>query len=249
MSTRTALITGASSGLGAHFASVLLSEGYNLVLAARRRDRLQSVAAALPCKADRVLIVEMDVTDETSVKHGFDLAEARFGPIHSVIANAGTNFAGKAIDLDIADFDHLMNVNVRGAFLTAREAARRMSKPQSSSELQTIILVASIGGLQPLTGLTAYSGSKAAVIMLARGLARELVGANIAVNAVCPGFIQTELNQAWFSSSPGKRQIEAFPRHRLMKASHLDRMISFLAGPECEGVTGSVFKLDDGQTL
>jgi NAD(P)-dependent dehydrogenase (short-subunit alcohol dehydrogenase family) len=248
MPARTALITGASSGLGAHFAALLLGEGYNVVLAARSRERLNEVARKQDNNRQRLLVVEMDVTNEASVRAGFDRAEDHFGEIHAVIANAGTNVGGKAVDLNADDFDRIMSVNVRGAFLTAREGARRMMNADSP-EHKAIILVASITGLQPLPGLIAYSASKAAVIMLARGLAREWANAQINVNAVCPGFIRTDLNDLWFNSPAGKRQIESFPRRRLMQASHLDRMISFLASPDSEGVTGSVFKLDDGQTL
>jgi NAD(P)-dependent dehydrogenase (short-subunit alcohol dehydrogenase family) len=249
MPVRTALITGASSGLGAHFAALLLREGYNVVLAARRQERLNAVAGAQTHGLDRLLTVEMDVTDEASVKSGFDKAEARFGCVQTVIANAGINIGGRAVDLNIEEFDRIMGVNVRGAFLTAREGARRMIDARCSREHKAIKFVSSIGGLQPLPGLIAYSASKAAVVMLARGLAREWIGAQINVNAVCPGFIRTELNDGWFSSPLGARQIESFPRRRLMEASHLDRMISFLASSDSEGVTGSVFKLDDGQTL
>jgi NAD(P)-dependent dehydrogenase (short-subunit alcohol dehydrogenase family) len=249
MPARTALITGASTGLGAHFAGLLLNEGYNVVLAARRRDRLNDVARVNAAHEKRLLVVEMDVTDEASIKMGFDQACARFGQVHSVIANAGISSGGKAVDLDVDEFDRIMNVNVRGAFLTAREAARRMQAAKDDKAHRSIVLVSSIGGLQPLPGLTAYSASKAAVIMLARGLAREWVSSRINVNAVCPGFIRTELNDQWFNSSAGRKQIDAFPRRRLMEATQLDRIMSFLAGPESDGVTGSSFKIDDGQTL
>jgi NAD(P)-dependent dehydrogenase (short-subunit alcohol dehydrogenase family) len=249
MSARTALITGASAGLGAHFAALLLDEGYNVVLAARSRERLNEVARRHDRHLERLLVVEMDVTQEASIRSGFDQAEAHFGRVRSIIANAGVNIAGRAADLDVADFDRVMNVNVRGVFLTAREGARRMLEDASSEEHKSIILVSSIGGLQPLQGLVAYSASKAAVVMLARGLAREWMNAQINVNAICPGFIRTELNDRWFSSAAGKRQIESFPRRRLMELAHLDRMISFLAGPDSAGVTGSVFKLDDGQAI
>jgi NAD(P)-dependent dehydrogenase (short-subunit alcohol dehydrogenase family) len=248
MPARTALITGASSGLGAHFAALLLREGYNVVLAARRLNRLSDVVEAQG-GGQRLLAVEMDVTDDASVRAGFEKAESHFGCIHTVIANAGVNIGGKAIDLEVEKFNHIMDVNVRGAFLTAREGARRMLDAMCNRHHKSIILVSSIGGLEPLAGLTAYSASKAAVIMLARGLAREWINARINVNAVCPGFIRTELNDGWFNSALGIRQIDSFPRRRLMEASHLDRMISFLAGSDSEGVTGSVFKLDDGQTL
>lgn len=249
MLARTALITGASTGLGAHFAGLLLDEGYNVVLAARRRDRLNDIARANATHEKRLLIVEMDVTDEASIKAGFDKAETRFGALHTVIANAGISSGGKAVDIDVAEFDRIMSVNVRGAFLTAREGGRRMQAVKDNDRSRSIVLVSSIGGLQPLPGLTAYSASKAAVIMLAQGLAREWLNCSINVNAVCPGFIRTELNDQWFSSSGGVRQIDSFPRRRLMEAAHLDRIISFLAGPDSAGVTGSTFKIDDGQTL
>jgi NAD(P)-dependent dehydrogenase (short-subunit alcohol dehydrogenase family) len=249
MLARTALGTGASTGLGAHFSELLLKEGFNVVLAARRRDRLIDVARTNAAHERRLLVVEMDVTDEASIKAGFDQAYARFGHLHALIANAGISIGGKAIDLDAADFDRIMSVNVRGAFLTTREAVRRMQAAKDEQVHRSIVLVSSIGGLQPLPGLTAYSASKAAVIMLAQGLAREWVNSNINVNVVCPGFIRTELNDQWFRSPAGLRQIDAFPRRRLMAATQLDRIITFLVGPESAGVTGSTFKIDDGQTL
>jgi NAD(P)-dependent dehydrogenase (short-subunit alcohol dehydrogenase family) len=246
---RTALITGASTGLGAHFAALLLDEGYNVVLAARRLDRLNDIARANAAHEERLLTLEMDVTDEASIKAGFDKAETRFGNLHTVIANAGVSGGGKAVDMEVAEFDRIMSVNVRGVFLTAREGGRRMQAVKDNDRSRSIVLVSSIGGLRPLPGLTAYSASKAAVVMLAQGLAREWLTCGINVNAVCPGFIRTELNDHWFNSSGGLRQVESFPRRRLMEAAHLDRIISFLAGPDSAGVTGSAFKIDDGQTL
>jgi NAD(P)-dependent dehydrogenase (short-subunit alcohol dehydrogenase family) len=197
----------------------------------------------------RCLTLEMDVTNEASVVAGFDKAEARFGAVDVVIANAGVSVGGSAIDLKVDDFDQIISVNVRGAFLCAREGARRMLAASHPVPHKRIILVSSIGGLKALPGLVAYSASKAAVVMLGQGLAREWIDSGINVNVVCPGFIRTELNAEWFESARGKRQIESFARRRLMRATHLDQMISFLAGPDSEGVTGSVFKLDDGQTL
>jgi NAD(P)-dependent dehydrogenase (short-subunit alcohol dehydrogenase family) len=226
-----------------------MKEGYRVVIAARRVERLRDMVHNWGDDLEHAMALEMDVTSETSVIAGFDKAEERFGPIDVVIANAGISIAGSAMDLRAEDFDHILGVNVRGVFLSAREGARRMAAAARPDRHKRIILVASIGGLKALQGLTAYSCSKAAVVMLGQGLAREWVDLGINVNVVCPGFIQTELNEAWFKSSRGKRQVESFARRRLMQAVHLDQMISFLAGPDSEGVTGSVFKLDDGQTL
>ncbi len=248
-SGRTVLITGASSGLGAHFAGLLVEEGYRVVLAARRVERLCQIMRAWGGDVGACMAVEMDVTNEASIIAGFDKAEARFGPVDVVIANAGVSVAGSATDLKADDFDQIMSVNVRGVFLSAREGARRMLAADRPAGHKRIILVSSIGGLKALPGLTVYSASKAAVVMLGQGLAREWIDSGINVNVVCPGFIRTELNEQWFESVRGKRQVESFARRRLMRATHLDQMISFLAGPDSDGVTGSVFKLDDGQTL
>jgi NAD(P)-dependent dehydrogenase (short-subunit alcohol dehydrogenase family) len=187
----------------------------------------------------------MDVTDASSVEAGFDAAEGTLGPIDAVIANAGVGHGGMAIDLPVAAFDDIMAVNVRGAFLTAREAARRMAARRTAAG--RIVLIASTGGLRPLPGLAAYSASKAAVIMLGQSLAREWIGLRINVNILCPGYIRTELNHEWFDSPAGQKQIDRFPRKRLMAASDLNAILLHLVSEDSAAITGSVFKIDDGQ--
>lgn len=248
ISGRRVLITGASSGLGAHFARLLHAQGAAVACAARRVDLLGSLVNEFARCGPPAAAVEMDVSKEDSVIAAFDAAEKVIGPIDTVIANAGINCAGLALDLKADDFDRIFKVNVRGAFLTAREAARRMLQ-QDSQAGGRIILIASIGGLTPLPGLAAYSASKAAIVMLGQSLAREWINKNINVNVVCPGFMRTELNGEWFDSGGGLKQIAKFPRQRLMNMADMDPLISFLASTSSRGITGSTFKVDDGQTL
>ena len=192
----------------------------------------------------------MDVTDEASVIAGFDAAREALGEIDTVIANAGMNNEGLAAEVPIDAFDQVMAINVRGVFLTAREGARRMMAAGSrESRRGRIVLVSSIGALKVLPGLTAYCASKAAVVMMGKSLAREWANRGINVNVVCPGYVETELNSDWFGTEGGKAQVASFPRRRLMEAEDLDAMMLYLASDASRAVTGSVFTLDDGQTL
>jgi NAD(P)-dependent dehydrogenase (short-subunit alcohol dehydrogenase family) len=247
---RVALVTGASSGLGHRFARILAANGAKVALAARRVERLEALAGEIAAAGGQAAAVAMDVTDEASVIAGFDAAEARLGPIDTVIANAGMNSRGLAIEVGAEEFDAVMAINVRGVFLTAREGARRMIAAGSrESGRGRVVLVSSIGALKVLPGLTAYCASKAAVLMMGKGLAREWANRGINVNVVCPGYIETELNAEWFAEEGGKKQVAGFPRRRLMVEEDLDAMLLYLASDASRAVTGSTFTLDDGQTL
>lgn len=247
LSGRAVLITGASSGLGRRFARVLAASGAKVVVAARRTDRLQSLVEEL---GDSALAVAMDVQDEASVIRGFDEAQERFGVIESVVANAGMNSEGAATEITADEFTRVFDVNVKGAFLTAREGARRMLAAGSKDNRRgRIVLIASIGAFNVLPGLTAYCASKAAVLQMGKVLAREWANRGINVNVVCPGYIETELNAEWFASEGGQRQIAGFPRRRLMEEADLDAIVAYLTSDVARAVTGSVFTIDDGQTL
>jgi len=248
LSGRTLLITGASSGLGRRFAKIAVAAGAKVAVAARRTDRLAELVAELG--ADKAHAVAMDVESEASVIAGYDAAEKALGPIDTVIANAGMNSEGLALDVSVDEFDKVMAVNVRGVFLTAREGARRMMAAGSKDNGRgRIVLIASIGARKVLPGLTAYCTSKAAVAMMGKSLAREWVNRGINVNVVCPGYIETEINADWFKAEGGKKQMATFPRRRLMDESDLDGIVGFLCGDSSRGVTGAVFTADDGQTL
>jgi NAD(P)-dependent dehydrogenase (short-subunit alcohol dehydrogenase family) len=248
---RTALITGASSGLGARMARVLAASGAKVALAARRLERLTVLAAEISAAGGgEAFPVVMDVTDESSIIAGFDAAEAALGPVDTVFANAGMNNRALAVEITDAAWDEVMAINVRGVFLTAREGARRMMAAGSKDKGHgRIILVSSIGAQKVLPGLTAYCTSKAAVLMMGKSLAREWANRGINVNTICPGYVETELNADWFGEEGGKKQVAGFPRRRLMVEADLDAMALYLASDASRAITGSVFTLDDGQTL
>lgn len=247
---RTLLITGASSGLGAHFARAAVTAGAAVALAARRADRLADLVADLTREGGRAAAVSMDVTDEGSIAAGYDAAEAALGPIDSVLANAGLNVPSSAIDISADDFDRIMSVNLRGVFLTAREGARRMiangSKEKGNGR---IVLVGSVGSHRVLSGLTAYSTSKAGVLMMGKSLAREWATRGINVNTIMPGWIKTELNTEWLESPGGEKLIASFPRRRVMVPADLDGIVLYLLSDASRAITGGGFELDDGQSL
>lgn len=244
---RVLLITGASSGIGAHLARKAAAAGAKVALAARRADKLETLVAEIGPNA---AAFSMDVEDEGSIIAGYDAIEARLGVPDSVIANAGISIQGMALDIAAADFDKILGVNTRGVFLTAREGARRMIKAGSeASQRGRVLLVASIGAHKALPGLTAYCTSKAATVMLGKSLAREWIRKGINVNVLCPGYIKTELNSDWFDSEGGQKLMNSFPRRRLMEEDDLSATALYLCSDAARSVTGSVFTVDDGQSL
>ena len=245
---RTLLITGASSGIGANLARAAAKAGAKVAAAARRADKLEAVVTEITAAGGTAQAFAMDVEDEASVIAGYDAVEAAFGAPDSVIANAGINVEGSALDISIEDFDKVLAVNTRGAFLTAREGARRMIKADTA-ERGRILLVASIGAHKVLPGLTAYAASKAATAHMGKSLAREWARKGINVNVLCPGYIKTELNDDWFDSEGGAKLVASFPRKRLMETSDLEAMALYLTSDAARAVTGSVFTVDDGQSL
>lgn len=247
---RVVLVTGASSGLGERFARLAAACGARVVAAARRIDRLQQLREEALRKGHEILPVTLDVTDEASVIAAYDAAEAAFGTVDTVIANAGTNIAASALGMSIEDFDQMSNVNFRGVFLTAREGARRMIAAGSAErKYGRITLISSITAHQAPDRAPIYSASKAAVAQLGRALARDWAMKGINVNVLCPGYIETEMNEHAWEQEGGKALLASFPRRRIMEASSLDAMILYLCSDASRQTTGSVLTIDDGQTL
>lgn len=241
---RTALITGASSGLGTRFGRILAVSGAKVALGARRKDRLEAVADRIGANA---CAVQMDVAREADIIAGFDAAEAAFGPVDTVIANAGVDGAGMITEMPEDEIEQTLAINLKGAILTAREGAKRMMAHGIPNG--RIVLIASITAFEPSPGLVAYAASKAGVVQAGRSMAREWARAGICVNTISPGYIRTAINDAWFDTEPGRKQIARFPKRRLMGEEGLDAMILFLCSDAAEFVTGTDFVLDDGQTL
>ncbi len=241
---RTALITGASSGLGTRFGRILAASGAKVALGARRKDRLEDIADRIGANAEAI---RMDVAREADIIAGFDAAEAAFGPIDTVIANAGVDGAGMATTISEDDIAQTLAINLKGAILTAREGAKRMMAHGVTKG--RIVMIASITAFEPSPGLVAYAASKAGVVQAGRSMAREWARAGINVNTVSPGYIRTAINDAWFDTDLGKKQVARFPKRRLMGEEGLDAMILFLCSDASEFVTGTDFVLDDGQTL
>lgn len=241
---RTALVTGASSGLGTRFGRILAASGAKVALGARRVDRLEDLANRIGANA---CPVQMDVAREADIIAGFDAAEAAFGPVDTVIANAGVDGAGMATTISEEEIEQTLAINLKGAILTAREGARRMMTHGTKNG--RIVLIASITAFEPSPGLVAYAASKAGVVQAGCTMAREWARGGINVNTVSPGYIRTAINDAWFDTEPGKKQIARFPKRRLMDEQGLDAMILFLCSEASEFVTGTDFVLDDGQTL
>lgn len=241
-----AVVTGASGGLGEHFARLLAREGAAVALTARRSDRIEAIARDLVQTGARAIAVPLDVGDAHAIGPAFDRIQEALGPIGVLVNNAGVGGEGLALDLSVEDFDNTFAVNVRGTYFAAVEAARRMIAADIAGR---IVNIASIASHTVLPGLSAYCGSKAAVAMLTQSLAREWARKGIAVNALCPGYIETDINAEWFRSEGGQKQIRGFPRRRLMEPTDLDAALLMLAGPAAGSITGSVITVDDGQSL
>ena len=247
---RTCLITGASSGLGAHFARITAGAGARVVLAARRRDRVEALAAEIAAAGGAALPVTMDVSDEISVSAAYDEAEATFGTIDTIIANAGVAAPGRSTEISAGAMLGVLETNVLGVLLTAREGARRLIAAGSRENgVGRIVLIGSITAEMTGQGDTIYCASKAAVAHLGRNLAKEWVRLGINVNVMQPGYIQTELAEDWFSSEGGKAQIAGFNRRRLQPVNSLDAPLLYLCSDASAHTTGAIFTVDDGQLL
>ncbi len=243
---RTAFVTGATSGLGRHFAKVLSGAGAAVALAGRRTDRLEAVKREIEEAGGRAAAIELDVTDEKRIAPALDRAEAALGTIDILVNNAGLSVFGLAADISASDFDKVISTNLRAPFLLATEVGRRLIAAKREGR---IINVASIGSFRVLPGVTAYCISKAGLAMMTQCLAREWARKGINVNAICPGYVETELNDEWFASEKGKAQIDGFPRKRLAKELDLDGMLLLLASGASRTITGSLLTVDDGQSL
>lgn len=243
---KVAIVTGATSGLGRRFAQVLSAAGAAVAITGRRVERLEALSAEIEGSGGRVLPVQLDVTDVASIEQCVQAVETGLGAVDILVNNAGMNVQARAIDITPDEYDALMSTNLRGAFFMATQVGRGMIE---RGEGGSIINIASIGAHTVLPSLATYCMSKAGVAMMTRSLAHEWARYHVNVNAMCPGFIETELNDEWFASEGGKKQIKSWPRRRLGEETDLDGMLLLLASKQGRLMTGSILTIDDGQSL
>jgi NAD(P)-dependent dehydrogenase (short-subunit alcohol dehydrogenase family) len=241
---KIALVTGASSGLGAHFARVLAGAGAGVVLAARRFDRLSQLEGEIRAAGGNAWAVELDVTDQASVARAFDAAAA--GPVTVLVNNAGVPSGSFFAKTTEEEWRGVMAVNLDGVFRVGREAARRMIANGTGG---SIVNIASILGFGAIKSLSAYAASKAAVLSLTKSMALELARERIRVNAIAPGYFSTEINAGFLTSGAGRRLLSRVPMGRAGDLSELDGPLLLLASNAGAFMTGSVITVDGGHLL
>jgi 3-oxoacyl-[acyl-carrier protein] reductase len=246
MSAKNVLVTGASSGLGDQFCRTLAANGYTVIAAARRKDRLESLCNDISEAGGVAHPLAMDVSDVENFAIALDEAEAMAGPITCLINNAGTSVSKFATDMTPEDFDAVMGLNLRGPYFLSTELARRWIARDTGGR---IVNIGSLSDSRAMPGHTVYGTSKAAIARLTQQMAREWINKGINLNALAPGYIRTELNAPYFDSPNGQAVIAQFPRRRVGEPADLDKAILYLCDPDQRFLTGQVLHLDDGQGL
>ena len=251
---RVAFVTGASSGLGAQFARALAQAGAAVVLASRRVDKLKELRAQIEGEGGDAHVMELDVTDRHSIKAAVAHAETEVGSIDILVNNSGVSTTQRIQDVTEGDFDYIFDTNVRGAFFMAQEVGKRMlaraqGRAPGSFTGGRIINIASMAGLKVLPQIGAYCMSKAAVIQMTRAMALEWGKFGINVNAICPGYIDTEINHHHWQTEQGQKLVNMLPRKRVGKPEDLDALVVLLASAQSHFVNGAVIAADDGFAL
>ena len=243
---RVALVTGASSGLGRHFAQVLADAGATVVVAARREDRLSDLVNDISNLDGDAMAVTMDVTDTHSVKAAYDKAYSKYGTVDVLVNNAGVGDPKYFVDLDEESWDFVMETNLKGAWRVAQECARRLVRSGTGG---SIINIASILGLTTQLKQTSYSVSKAGVAHLTRMMALELIRYGIRVNALAPGYFPTEMNTKFFGTEAGKAYVKTIPARRLGRIAELTGPLLLLASEAGSFMNGAVLPVDGGHLV
>lgn len=243
---KVALVTGASSGFGRHFAKVLAGVGAKVVLGARRREKLEDACEEIRAAGGTAIAVDLDVTDSASVSAAFDKAEEAFGLVTVVVNNAGITVPKLLLDLSDDDWGQVIDTNLNGVMYVTREAGKRMAAQESPG---SIVNIASILSERVQKALTNYAAAKAGVVQFTKATALEFARYGIRVNALCPGYFNTELNQNWFETEDGQALIQRIPQRRTGELHELDGPLLLLASQAGSLMTGSTITIDGGHVL
>jgi hypothetical protein len=251
LSGRVAFITGASGGLGAQFARTLARAGAAVVLAARRTERLKELRAQIEGEGGDAHVVQLDVTDLDSIKSAVAHAETEVGSIDILVNNSGVSTMQRLVDVSEEDYDYVLGTNTKGAFFVAQEVGKRMIARARGAAPGTytggrIVNIASMAGLRVMPQIGVYCMSKAAVIHMTRAMATEWGRFGINVNALCPGYIDTEINHHHWQTEQGQKLISMLPRKRVGQPADLDSTLVMLCAKESHFINGAVIAADDG---
>jgi NAD(P)-dependent dehydrogenase (short-subunit alcohol dehydrogenase family) len=251
LSGRVAFITGASGGLGAQFAKVLARAGAGVVLASRRVEKLKALRAEIEGEGGDAHVVELDVTDQASIKAAVAHAETEMGSIDILVNNSGVSTTQRLQDVSMTDYDFMFNTNVKGAFFVAQEVGKRMlarakGAAPGSFTGGRIVNIASMAGLKVLPQIGVYCMSKAAVIQMTKAMAVEWGRFGINANAICPGYIDTEINHHHWQTEAGQKLINMLPRKRVGEPQDLDALLLMLCSDQSHFINGAVIAADDG---
>ncbi len=243
---RVAFVTGASSGLGDRFARVLAAHGARVVLAARRTDRLETLAAELRATGATVLPLALDIASVASIRAAAAAAEAALGPIEILVNNAGISRQARLETIEEDDYDAVLDTNLKGAFFMAQAAARQMIAHKIAGR---IVNIASIAGQRALGQLSTYGMSKAGMIQMTHQMAREWSRHGINTNAICPGYIATDFSADFLTTEPGQKWVASLPRRRMGEPADLDALLLLLcSGQAARFINGAIMTADDGFT-
>jgi hypothetical protein len=251
LSGRVAFITGASSGLGAQFARTLATAGAAVVLASRRVEKLKDLRAIIESEGGDARVYELDVTDHDSIKSAVAHAETEVGSIDILVNNAGVGTAQHLQNVTSDEFDYMFDTNVKGAFFVAQEVGKRMlARAQGAAPGSytggRIVNIASTLGLRAQARTGVYAMGKAAVVQMTKAMALEWGKYGINVNAICPGYIDTEINHAEWSTEAGQKFVQTLPRKRVGHPQDLDALIVMLCSDQSHFINGAVIAADDG---
>ena len=244
--SKTVLVTGASSGLGAQYCRALAAEGFTVIATARRIKKLKELCSEINSSGGTAHALKLDVMDFSSFASVINEAEKLAGTIHCLVNNAGIAIGKKAVDTTPEEFDYVIDLNLKGPYFLCTEMARRWI---ANGIKGRIVNIGSIADRKASPGLTVYGTTKSAIARLSQQFAREWINEGICVNTLAPGYIKTESNKAYYDTLHGQALVAKMPRKSVGIPSDLDKAILYLCQPDQDYLTGQTLTLDDGQCL